>query len=400
MKISSLFSIFWLWLWVVPGIAQVLPEVPAPGQQLSPEQLGDLVAPIALYPDPLLSQILVAATYPLELVQASQWLGRNRSLSGAALAQAAEDQAWDPSIQALLLFPDLVARLNQDIRWTTNLGNAFLNQQADLMDAVQRMRSLARSTGNLSSNAQQTVSDQEELSESGQSLIDIEPADSEIIYVPYYNPVSIWGPSRYYPYASWGYPVYASGIGFGFGSGIRIGAYFGGAWGGWGGWGWRPQWRSRSVVINNNFLYRNNFNRGLGGANLGRTPWFHDPVHRQAVPYAIPKLSLRFGTNLHRPGMPQQGLRREQPPPTIPHLPGSDRIGRRQIAPAPPSGRSNAFGGVRDGGAARIQSDHGFASLGPARSAVGAAPRQGGGGASPRQGGAGGSSRPAGGGRH
>ena len=109
--------------------AQQPPQLPPPGQALSPNQLDDLVAPIALYPDPLVSQILVASTYPLELVQASQWLQRNPGFTGAALTQAAQQQNWDPSIQALVIFPDLVKRLNQDITWTTNLGNAFLSNR-------------------------------------------------------------------------------------------------------------------------------------------------------------------------------------------------------------------------------------------------------------------------------
>ncbi len=116
------------------------PEQPNPTALLSPEQLDNLVAPIALYPDPLISQILVACTYPLELVQAYQWLQQNPDLNGPALTQAAQQQNWDPSVQALAIFPDLIKRLNQDITWTQNLGNAFLAQQGDVMDAVQRMR--------------------------------------------------------------------------------------------------------------------------------------------------------------------------------------------------------------------------------------------------------------------
>jgi hypothetical protein len=146
---------------------------------------------------------------------------------------------------------------------------------------------------------------------------------------------------------------------FGFGSGIRIGVFFGGGWGGWGNWGWHPQWQNRTIIVNNNFFYRNNFNRGLVRPNSGRTAWFHDPVHRQAVPYSSQQLNSRFGGNPQRPVRPQG--------PRV--APGSERMGQRQI-PAPPAGRPNVFGGVRDGGAARTQSDHGFSSLGPARSGV------------------------------
>ena len=128
-------------------LAQDAPPPPPPGQTLSPDQLDGLVAPIALYPDPLVSQILVAATYPLEVVQAYQWMQRNPGLSGPALTQAAQEQNWDPSIQALVVFPDVMKRLNEDVTWTNNLGNAFLAQQADVMDAIQRMRRKAQDAG-------------------------------------------------------------------------------------------------------------------------------------------------------------------------------------------------------------------------------------------------------------
>ncbi len=133
------------------------PPLPPPGQNLSPDQLDGLVAPIALYPDELVSQILVASTYPLELVQAWQWLQRNPGLTGPALTQDAEQQNRDPSIQALVVFPDLVKRLNQDITWTTNLGNAFLAQQPDVMNAIQQMRLRAQPAGKLAFTPQQKV---------------------------------------------------------------------------------------------------------------------------------------------------------------------------------------------------------------------------------------------------
>ena len=117
---------------------------PPPEQPLQPQQLDDLVAPIALYPDNILTQILVGSTYPLEVVEAQQWLQQNHNLQGQALLGAAKQQNWDPSVQALVVFPDVLMRLNYDIRWTTDLGNAFLAQQADVMSAVQRMRQRVR----------------------------------------------------------------------------------------------------------------------------------------------------------------------------------------------------------------------------------------------------------------
>jgi len=167
------------------------PELPPPGQTLTPDQLNDLVAPIALYPDELLSQIMVAATYPLEVVEASQWQQRNPGLTGPALTQAAQQQNWDPSIQALVVFPDVMKRLNDDVTWTTNLGNAFLAQQQDVMDAVQRMRQRAQQAGRLQSTPQENVTT---IDQGGQPYIGIEPSDPDVMYVPVYDPSWIWGP--------------------------------------------------------------------------------------------------------------------------------------------------------------------------------------------------------------
>jgi hypothetical protein len=347
-------------------LAQQPPEPPPPSQALTPDQLDDLVAPVALYPDPLVSQILVASTYPLELVQALQWLERNPGLTGAALTQAAEQQNWDPSIQALVVFPDLVKRLNQDITWTTNLGNAFLGQQADVMDAVQRMRLKAEQAGKLSSTSQQTVTT---TNDSGQPVIAIEPANPQIIYLPQYDPAYIWGPPMYYPYASWYYPSAY----FGFGMGIPMGAYFGGGWGGWGGWGWQPGWGGHSIIVNNNFIHRYNFN-ARGSASLsGSSQWSHDAWHRQGVPYANAALATRYRGNVRQSLQSSAPAARSQVRGAAPQS-GAERVGNRQIAPSAPNRNGSAFGGVRDGGAARAQSDHGYSSLGPARSG-GAAPR-------------------------
>src|ERR1039457_2581224 len=236
------------------------PAPPPPGQELTPDQLNNLVAPIALYPDPLLSQVLVAATYPLELVQASQWLQRNPGLTGPDLTTAAQQQNWDPSVQALVVFPDVLKRLNDDVSWTTNLGNAFLAQQQDVMDAVQRLRQQAQQAGKLASTPQENVV---EGNDGGTPYIDIEPASPDVIYVPVYDPAWIWGPPLWYPYPRWYWPprsVIYGGIGFGFGGGINVGLFFGGGWHGWGGWGWHPGWGNRTIVVNNTFIHQYNFN--------------------------------------------------------------------------------------------------------------------------------------------
>jgi hypothetical protein len=365
-------------------LAQQPPELPPPNQALAPDQLDDLVAPVALYPDPLVSQILVASTYPLELVQALQWLQRNPGITGAALTQAAEQQNWDPSIQALLIFPDLVKRLNQDITWTTNLGNAFLNQQADVMDAVQRMRSKAQQAGKLSSTPQQTVTT---TTDNGQPEIVIQPANPQMMYLPQYDPAYIWGPPLYYPYASWYYP----GSYFGFGMGIPMGLYFGGGWGGWGGWGWGFGWGGHNLMVNNNFIHRYNFNsRGIGSLN-GTSAWSHNPSYRQGVPYSNSAVSNRYGGNV-RQNLQSRGASAGSAQSRAASQSRGERMGNRQISPSASSRNRSAFGGVREGSAARMQSDHGYSSLGPARSSGGSAPRGGGGGGM-RGGGGGGGNR-------
>jgi hypothetical protein len=206
------------------------PPAQAPAQLLPPEQLDTLVAPVALYPDPLLSQVLVASTYPLEVVEAQQWLQRNRNLKGQQLTEAARQQNWDASVQAMVAFPDVLTMLNRDVQWTTALGNAFLAQQPDVMAAVQRMRARAQANGRLATTPQETVTTE---TQGGQTAIDIAPADPQVIYVPQYDPAYVWGPP------AWGYypPLYYAGYGFGFYPGINIGLYFGG-WGGWGYGGW------------------------------------------------------------------------------------------------------------------------------------------------------------------
>ena len=167
--------------------------------KLPPQELDSLVAPIALYPDPLLAQTLAASTYPLEVVQLQQWMNNNKNLQGKALADAVAKQPWDPSVQGLVEFPDVVQRMAGNIQWTTDLGNAFLAQQADVMDAAQRMRAKAQGTGNLKTGAQQVV--QTETVPSGKQVIKIEQANPEVVYVPSYDPTVVYGPAPpAYPY--------------------------------------------------------------------------------------------------------------------------------------------------------------------------------------------------------
>ena len=267
------------------------PANQAQAQPLPPQQLDNLVAPVALYPDPLLGQALVASTYPLELVEAQQWLQANGNLHGQQLMDAARQQNWDASVQALVAMPDVLTTLTQQIRWTTDLGNAFLAQQADVMNAVQRMRQRAQANGRLQSTPQETVTTD---TQGGQSAIQIQPADPQVIYVPAYDPNYVWGPP------AWGYypPLYYPDYGLGFEPGIDIGFCFGG-WGGWGfaGWGWSPNWFGGGVFVNGGFFNRYGYRYGYGfGSGLnGRAGWVHDPAHRTGVAYPNSRLNSQFG---------------------------------------------------------------------------------------------------------
>src|SRR6201993_3051285 len=170
--------------------------------KIPPEQLDSLVAPIALYPDPLLAQTLAASTYPLEIIQLQQWLEKNKDLKDKALADAVAKEGWDPSVQALAALPDVVKQLAENVQWTSELGNAFLAQQSDVMNAVQRMRVKAKDKGTLKSNEQMKV--ETKVVES-KNVVVIEQANPQVVYVPTYDPAYVWG-SPFYPYPPMYYP--------------------------------------------------------------------------------------------------------------------------------------------------------------------------------------------------
>ena len=263
---------------------------------LSPDQLDNLVAPVALYPDPLLGQVLAATTYPLEIVEAQRWLQQNRSLQGPQLMEGARQQNWDPSVAALVAFPDVLNLLNNDIRWTTDLGNAFLSQQADVMAAVQRMRARAQANGKLRTTPQETVTTDDQ---NGQTAIQIQPADPQVIYVPVYQPEYIWGPPVWGAYPDlWYPPAFGFGFGFGWGPGIYMSGFFPG-WYGWGGWGWGCGWFRGGLFVNTGFFNRWGFGyRGFGGYGAGgRALWAHDPGHRLGVAYPNRAVAAHFHSN-------------------------------------------------------------------------------------------------------
>ncbi len=342
---------------------------PPPAQQappLSPEQLQALVAPIALYPDNVLSQILVASTYPIEVVEAQQWLQQNRSLAGQKLINAAQQQNWDPSVQALVVFPEVLTRLNQDIRWTTDLGNAFLAQQADVMAAVQAMRARAQANGKLQSGPDENVTT---VTQNGQSAIQIAPPDPGTVYVPNYNPAWVWGPPPYgYYYPPLLYP--GIDVGFGFFPGIDLGFYFGGGWGLWGGfgWGWGPNWFGGGIFLNAGYFHRfgfRDFHPGFGGSNV----WVHDPGHRLGVAYPNRAVASRFGGAAGFRGNAAvrsgaEGFRGGES--RAERAPSGQRFGSQGFEKQNPGGNRSAFSGIRGGGETQMRSDHGFSSMGHA----------------------------------
>src|SRR5580698_624832 len=303
---------------LAPGVVMPAGQAQEPaassGQQeaanLTPDQLDSLVAPIALYPDPLLAQVLAASTYPLELVQLQQWLEKNKTLKDKALADAVQKQTWDPSVQAMAALPDVVKRLVDDIQWTAELGNAFLAQESDTLDAVQRMRKKAQEKGNLKSNEQMKV--ETKVVESKQVIV-VEQADPQVVYVPSYDPVVVYGAPAY-PYPPIYYPppgYYAAGMAISFGVGMMVGAAINGGWG-WGcGWG-----GNNNVTINNNNNFnrnsninggnRNNINGGNrpsnqpagGGGNrggAGGNNWQHNAQHRGGTPYGNKATANKYG---------------------------------------------------------------------------------------------------------
>jgi Protein of unknown function (DUF3300) len=353
----------------------------------TPDQLDSLVAPIALYPDPLLAQTLAASTYPLEIIQLHQWLAKNPDMKEKKLAEKVAKQPWDPSVQAMAALPDVVKRLADDIQWTTELGNAFLAQEADVMQAVQRMRVKAQSTGNLQSTPQQVV--KTEVIEN-RNVVVIEQANPEVVYVPSYNPVVVYGPPVY-PYPPIYYPsygAYAAGAAISFGAGVAMGA----AWGG--GWGWNAGWGHNDINVN----YNNNFNRN---ANINRNAavgnrWQHQPAHRGGTPYQDRATANRYGGTARGDAMANRQAAARQAVGTSGVAGqagaaardrasqagaaardragsysssraagvGGDRIGQRDVPRA--SGRDSAFGGSDrfSGASARSHSSRGSSSFG------------------------------------
>ena len=321
----------------VPGVAMAQSATPtqgastqgtAPAQStaeapLRQEELEQLLAPIALYPDALLAQVLMASTYPLEIVQAARWLKANPKVTGKALEDAMQKQRWDPSVKSLTAMPQVLEMMDTKIDWTQKLGDAFLAQQAQVMKTVQALRAKASAAGNLKSTPEQQVST---VQEGGQSVIVIEPANPQVVYVPTYDPAVIYGPWPYPAYPPYYYypPAYYPGAGlFWFGAGMLVGAAI---WGGcnWGGGG---------VYINHHNY--NNFNRSNVG---GDSNWRHNVDHRKGVAYRDQATARQYNRDFSRDASAREQFRGRDG-----SAGGRDRTG---------SGRDGASAGTMDRGAA------------------------------------------------
>jgi uncharacterized membrane protein YgcG len=266
------------------------PQENAAAQQpriYSQEELDRLLAPIALYPDTLLSQVLMASTYPLEVVEADRWLKQNQGLTGDSLDAALQEKPWDVSVKSLCHYPQVLSMMSDKLDLTNDLGNAFLGQQDQVMNTIQNLRAKAQAQGNLSSTDKQNVTSQE-------GAIIIEPATPEVVYVPAYDPCWVYGPWWYHacaPLWFW-YPGAFVGPGFFFGTAIFMGPLD--FWCGF-------HWHQHQIFVNVNktfVVHRASISRMHGGTET----WVHNPVHRRGIAYNNPETARRFG-QMERPGV-------------------------------------------------------------------------------------------------
>lgn len=355
-QIQAFVLSFTMTMMVIPGYAASR-EGPTnnPQQETVPtsgtpsaQELQQLVAPVALYPDSLVAQVLAGSTYPTQIVEADRWMQEHKNLQGQELAQSVDQQIWDPSIKALTQFPQVLDNMNKNLSWTSALGDAYVNDPKGVMSAIQVLRKDAQNAGNLNSTPQQTVSTQ------GQTIV-IQPADPDVVYVPSYSPEVYGVPIDAYPdYTGWGA---VAGGAIGFGAGMALGAAFGGY--GWGWHGWNADWHGGNVNYNGNrfvsnsntFANRNlaNVNRNMSNVNREFSNINRSDINRAAADRAN---AGNFDRNLNKPGTGQFNR--------------SD-FENRGFGSADRStmGRSSgAFDGFRAGGAARADSFRGASHFG------------------------------------
>jgi hypothetical protein len=316
------------------AIARVEAAEPPP---LASQELDALVAPIALYPDGLLSQVLMASTYPLEVVSAARWSKAHPDAKGDAALKLVENEPWDVSVKSLVAFPNVLEMMNEKLDWTQKLGDAFLGQQKDVLDSVQRMRKLAKDNGNLESNPQQVVKTE------AQTII-IEPAQPQTIYVPAYNPTVVYGawpypayPPYYYPGVAYWYPGQALVRGFAWGVGFAAaGAIFG-----------YPNWGRGDVNINVNRATNIDRNYTRNNLNTGGK-WQHNAQHRGNAPYRDQASREKFG-NKQADRARDDFRGRDDIGGGRDGIGGGDRAGRDGVGGGDRGGRDGIGGGDRGG---------------------------------------------------
>jgi hypothetical protein len=329
------------------------------------EELDQLLAPIALYPDSLLTQVLMASTYPLEVVQAERWAKQNKDLKGDALTTALEKQEWDPSVKSLVNFPQVLAMMSEKLDMTQKLGDAFLAQEKDVMDTIQKLRAKAQESGNLKTTKEQTV-----IIEKETKTIIIESANPQVIYVPSYNATVVYGVWAYPAYPP--YPYYPPGYGAAaFATGVAVGAAWGYAWG-------HSDWHGGDVDIdvNRNTNINNNINRDKykqqyqGKGQGGQGKWQHDPSHRKGASYRDQKTAQKYNRGTSSDVAKSRDSfrgRTEQGSKDLSRGTGDrgslDRGARtEQRTTSQRGGRDNAFSGDQRGSQVRQQSDRGRSS--------------------------------------
>jgi Protein of unknown function (DUF3300) len=367
---------------VAPAQMNAGPTAPDQSQQLlNAGQLDALVAPIALYPDPLIAEILMASTYPLEVVEAQRWVAAHKGLSADQLKAAVSTQSWDASVKSLTATPSVLQMMSDKLDWTQKLGDAVLAQQPDVMDAIQRLRQRAQANNMLASNKQQTVTTQEE---GGAQVINIEPTDPNTVYVPYYDPGVVYGgwPYANYPPYYFGAPDYiGAGLlatGLAFGAGYALGNWVGGGYR----WGGGFNWRGHNIYVNRP--------ANINNANVRN--WTFDPVHRHGVRYNNVAVAQKFAGARNIAGGAQSrmdfrgrgGQQALQPGagnrPNIGYRPARQAINRPAGVYAPthlsgvhgPGGNmsgvfgpsaGDVFGNMSSGNRAMFDSSRGFSSL-------------------------------------
>jgi Protein of unknown function (DUF3300) len=320
------------------------------------QELDQMLAPIALYPDSLLSQIFMASTYPLEIVEAARWLKAHPTLQGDQAVKATDQYTWEPSVKSLVAFPNVLAMMDEKLEWTERVGDAFLSQQNEVMDTVQNLRQRASANGTLESSDQVRVDQQAQ-------NISITSPDPQVVYVPYYDPTVIYGPWWWpaYPPVFWRpWPGYFMGphIGYVWGPGVTVGAGFF-----FGAFDW-PR-RQVNVLTVNNFYYHNTVTRN----------WTHDPVHRRGVPYREPALRQQYGRATASPQV-RQDFRGHYPSRSFPgsresfgnhaNAGGNRAAGRPEMSASSGNrggdSRPHAFEGVGHGASANHYGARGNAS--------------------------------------